>query len=412
MIVVSRLRAIAVRMLLVVLGVLLALLAAEAVARVLGAPYGQNNFGYRCDRWVGWRGLSNASQTVSVDGREDLVTRNAAGMHDQAFDTAKSAGTFRILLLGDSFVEALQVDLLDTLQARLETTLGPAMPAGTRLEVIAAAAGGWGPPNELMYYRTEGKALRPDMVVVLWVPENDLSDILPESRLTHQGIDCYSPYFAVCDGAVDPGPWFSAPGIPPTWQQCSPVKKRLVSMLNHVYQVSRLYQRLEPFLSSYYHKREYANPYAPWLVSTKPDLALEYAYRLTDGIYGRLAEEAAQEGARTAFVIVPSKTALMVKLDPDYLDERQDGRIEAGGDAVDVTLSNRRFAFLMKRRELPTLDLFPAFLARLEAGQEPLYWETDTHWNETGNELAAQQISQWLISGGLVPTGENQTAPR
>jgi len=58
----------------------------------------------------------------------------------------------------------------------------------------------------------------------------------------------------------------------------------------------------------------------------------------------------------------------------------------------------------MAQRHLPTLDLFPLFLDRLKAGQGPLYWQTDTHWNVEGNRMAAELIARWLVASDLVPT--------
>jgi hypothetical protein len=400
----STLRVIFVRAALVALGVVLALLAAEIGARIWGPPYQQQNSSYRCNRWLGWQGVSNLSREVTTNGGKHMAQLNASGMHDQAYEIAKPNDTFRILVLGDSFVEALQVDLAETMQTWLERDLQPQMPPGQKVEVIAAAAGGWSPANQLMFFRGIGQHLQPDLVLVLWVPENDLSDILPESRLTYEGINCYAPYFVLCDGAFDPGPWFSAPGVPPASQACSPTHKRLVSLLNRLYQASFLYQRLEPLLTAHYHKLEYANPYAPWLEQSQQDPTLDYAYELTEGVYTRLAQEAADMGAETAFVITPSKQALMVEYDPDYLRELQEGGMEAGGSSVDVTLPSQRFVDVMAQQHLPTLDLFPLFLEQLNTGQGPFYGEKDTHWNAKGNRLAAELIAQWLVASSLVPT--------
>ncbi len=392
------------RLLLVVLAVLFSLALLELVARLLGPPYGTTDSIYECDRLLGWRGKPNVSRIVTTDGYSHMTFWNSHGMHDGEFTVAKPEDTFRVLMMGDSFVEALQVDEGATSQHVLENILASVAPANTRIEVIAASSGGWGPTQELMFFRNEGKAYAVDLVLVMWVPENDLLDILPDERLTHGGVNCYAPYFAVCDGQFDPGPWFSTPGVQPTWQHCSPLKKKLVSGLNRLYFSSRLYQRLEPLLGQLHHKIEYANPYAPWLLGDHVFPVLNYSYQLTAGIYGRLAEEAAQAGAQTAFVIVPSKQALYVESEPGYLENLLENGVEIGGGEIDVTLPNQVFETLMAQKGLAVLDLYPEFLSRMPDAGEPLYWETDTHWTVAGNRLAAQLIADWLVENGLVPS--------
>src|SRR5215210_4761772 len=67
------------------------------------------------------------------------VTTNAARQRGPLVPVAKRPGTFRILVLGDSFVEAVQVAERERFIARLEAELNDGGP--TRFEVIDGGCG-------------------------------------------------------------------------------------------------------------------------------------------------------------------------------------------------------------------------------------------------------------------------------
>lgn len=331
-------------------------------------------------------------------------------MHDREHSREKPDGAFRILMLGDSFVEAQQVEEEQTSHHVLEETLNQLAEPGARFEVISGAIRGWGPAQQLLYFRSIGRSYAPDLVLVLWLPANDLTNVLPYDRLTGAGgTTCYIPYFAICDGRFDPEPWFPAPGFRPVWKSCPTWEKRLSSGLNYLYHHSRLYQWLEPVLARDAYRIDYANPYMPWLpAAAQEDEALNYAYRLTDHLLAQLAQEAGQAGAKLALVSVPFNVALYSDVEASFQRSvQQTIKAETGLDA-DPTLPNRTFSQLMAGRGLPVLDLHPLFLDYLRAGGEPLYWPADPHWNVNGNRVAAEMMAGWLVEQGLVPAGPNK----
>jgi stress-induced morphogen len=383
---------------LILIGVLVGLALAEVGARILGTPF-DKNVSYQCDRLVGWRGTPNFSRSTRVDEYEHEVIRNSRGMHDDEHETDKPDGTYRILILGDSFVEASEVEQEQTVHQILEDALNSHSPVGMRFEVIVGGIRGWGPAQELLYFRTEEQAYAPDLVLVFWYPKNDLQDILPDYRRTHEGINCYTPYFAICDGRFDPEPWFSAPGIAPAWKECSTIKKTLTRVLNHIYYNSRLYQHLEPLLAQSQGQIELDPWWLPWVKSAEADEILSYAYQLTDGIYSQLVDEVAQIGARTAFVVATPKEAVRSEVDPVFREQLEAG--PALGD-LDPVRPNQIFTDMMTKKGLPVLDLQPHLISSIRESGESLYWETDGHWNIDGNRVAAELMANWLLDQGIV----------
>jgi lysophospholipase L1-like esterase len=96
----------------------------------------------------------------------DVALRtNSLGFNDLEHARERTAGTLRVLLLGDSFVEGLQVPPERHLARRLEAL---AAADGRRLEVIAMGASGQGQGHELANYEALGRSFAPDVVFLFF----------------------------------------------------------------------------------------------------------------------------------------------------------------------------------------------------------------------------------------------------
>lgn len=103
---------------------------------------------------------------------------NSLGFIDKERKVEKQSDVFRILLLGDSFIDGQNVDVY------LEQELAKAMP-DRKFEVIPMGISGTGTLSHLAFYEKIGRRFSPDMVVDVFVP-NDFannSNILESVRL-------------------------------------------------------------------------------------------------------------------------------------------------------------------------------------------------------------------------------------
>jgi len=100
---------------------------------------------------------------------------NSHGFRDYERTYEKPAGVFRILVLGDSYIEALQVQLEDSFTALLEKILN-AHASSPQFEVLALGQSGFGTAEEFVRYLNFGLAYNPDLVVVAFLTGNDFQD--------------------------------------------------------------------------------------------------------------------------------------------------------------------------------------------------------------------------------------------
>jgi lysophospholipase L1-like esterase len=390
-------------------GCLIALLLLELGARLLPTPYPPDTGKFfACHNTLGWTGAPYF-QGVLEDARiyQELAF-NAQGMHDTDHAPEKPPGTFRILMLGDSFVQALQVGEAETAHQLLENRLNQASPPGrASVEVISAGVVNWGTNQQLVYYREQGQFFRPDLVLLMFYLGNDFQDNLPGNGLTVQGVNCYAPYFGLCEGQLVPSPLAYAPGLPPAQDSCSPFRQSLAQGAGQLYSYSRLYRQLDPLLVSRRPRQafgqEYDSPYSA-LYLPNDEAVLEQAWQITEATLAQLRREVeAGRGRLAVGLISPDIIIRLARLSPAEQDIfLRDNPIFA---QAQIDRPNQRLAAFLEQQDIPFLDLAPPMVDHLAANPSPLYFLGEGHWTAEGNRVAADALARWLVENNFFDQG-------
>ena len=154
----------------------LSFLAAEMFVRVV-APQPLNALRVRPDGV-----LSHVPGLDFMLHRKEYHTRvrtNADGLRDEDRPRAKPFGVTRVLVLGDSMIEGLQVDLAFTMPKQLQQRLEQEFPE-RRFDVINAGVSGSSGPQAARYLEKDGLLLDPDLVVATFTARNDVRDAAQE----------------------------------------------------------------------------------------------------------------------------------------------------------------------------------------------------------------------------------------
>lgn len=155
---------------LAILGILTATLAAEGALRLIEMtpfawkilPIAEVSL-YGPDIETGYAQRPNISGTWITENRARIET-NRLGLRDKPLEITKPAGQQRVALVGDSFAEALQVNLEETYQAIVEKILNSA----TRdIELINLGLAGATPAVQLVRARTRGLPFQPDVFLFM-----------------------------------------------------------------------------------------------------------------------------------------------------------------------------------------------------------------------------------------------------
>jgi hypothetical protein len=393
---------VAARLLLVLLAVLLPLLALEVAFRAAGpfipGNYDTGSYLTRDPRYGHYHPASY-SGWIKRDEYVVQIRTNAERQRGPAVPFEKAPGTFRILVLGDSFVEAAQVAEHERFIARLQALLN-AGGGPVKYELIDGGCGGWGAVQELLYLQEEGPRYKPDLVLLAFFTGNDVANNSYELELEGNVNAALKPYFEREAGGqltlLEPDP--PAPTL----------GERVGFFLR---ERSALYNVVE---SGVLQKLSLDDLWASWrdldasveltireaeVFKTRLDPRWRAAWAMTDTLLGRISTEAGAQGARLGIVIVPTRAQVL----PDAWRDLT-GSNEGRDRAFDPMQPNNLLSGIAGRISTPLLDLTPRFREVGRArGAAPLYFARDQHWTEAGHELAARTMADWLKGSGLIP---------
>jgi lysophospholipase L1-like esterase len=313
-------------------------------------------------------------RTLPSFGR--TIRTNALGFRDRDHPVSKPPGVFRVVLLGDSFMEALQVDFEDSFAHRLEGLLSEG--SGRTVEVVNAGVSGWGTDDQLTWLERHGLDLAPDLVVVAMTLHNDVSDNLAmEFHVYEDGRLRARPY-----QVMDLGPWL--------WLRAK------IAFATH----SQLYRFVVGQLTGARVERagKALNSHMKRLLEKDPDPRIAAGWAMTEELLGKLVALSRASGASAAVFLIPINKQLTEPIWTDFL--------EATGLPRDAMVRDRPEQVMRqwgRRTGVPVIDLLPVFDASLSERPRVLYLPQDGHWNADAHHLAAEAVAGSLLAQGLVP---------
>ena len=320
------------------------------------------------DSEVGYRLRPGASARYTTAEFDTRISINAQGVRDDQDIGPKPANERRIVVLGDSLVLSVQVDEAQTFCALLEQRLNQRGGA-IHYRVINAGVQGFGPVEELLFFREVAQAFHPDLVIETIFVGNDAEDAAASaSRLRGQ---------AAGTGAI-PSPEVSAlRRLVRGSMVLQTLRLRVVSVTDRV---NGWLSPPEPPLQTY---------------AAHPAARIAEGLRVSTDCVRQIAAEAGAEGARTMVMLVPARFQVD---DADY-DRLKDIVSGSGGKLV-RDAGTDRFKQALSVLPLPLLDVLPPLLASLPGPAE--YFQQTVHLTPRGHQIVAAALEQFIRSRHLV----------
>ncbi len=364
------------RVALVLLGILAPLLLVEIGLRIAGpllpgeyqtASFVETHpaFGRRNKPGAGWKKTSEYTSWVEISSK---------GLRGPEAEFAKPVGESRVLVLGDSFTFAEQVNLPDTFVQLLEDQLNSSGQATYR--VLNGGSNGWATANELIYLAKEGVRYQPDVVVLAFYVGNDISDNFrrvaaardaEEADLALRGVDALEGFRKLARAS----------------ETYTLFESGVLSKILHLNS------------SSDADSSEAAIRSAP---KTAED-GVE-AWAITEGLIRRMDQIARSQGARFVVMVIPSadQVAGNVRNRDEQDDPDDDDTVSAPG----LDKPQERLSEITGRLGVPTLDLLPDLRRQATRSRNRLYYRQNAHFTAAGHALAAQQLYEFLIAERMV----------
>lgn len=370
-----------------VTSLLLALGAAEILLRWTVPPrdyHAATRTLYEPDERLGWRFAPLARAVLEQPGGDfrSEVTINAEGFRDVEHLTS-GEDRWRIAVLGDSFVANLGVALDELFTSRLNESLGPPNVVRNR------GVSGYGQVQQLLLLEGLLADERPDVVVLVVFPRNDLADNLgtldwlqgygrPSARWEDEGLRIEERFDVPDPHDADEGS---------SWAR----RSRLYdlargALLHYVFPQGVPGYREPPELEFF---RRESTPQQP------------EGFAVFAALVELMRDRCQQHDCGFGVVVAPCDW---------QVDDSEWNALVKGWDLdaeqYDRLLPNQKIESICREASIPCLDLTPA-LRQAQAERAPLYFAHDRHWNATGNAVVAEALRAWLDREQLVsPTTE------
>jgi hypothetical protein len=367
------------------------------------------------DPVLGWRRPGGATFTLVRDGRPREIRTNSEGFRDIERRRAKPPDSTRIVVLGDSFVEAVEVDSQATFPRLLEQRLTEGS-CTRRFEVLNFGMRGYGTAQEYLLLEHRVLPYQPDIVVLAFFVGNDVYD---------NGLQYSMRY------RPRPGPFFRLDPVTGRLSRVDPPAEEVVSAVlghglvertlariprflwGHVQLYGMVVSRLQrlPRVGDAIRAGGLGGPMSPHegdifsaKENSKPELA--DAWRVTEAVLSAINGLVRANGSTLLVVLIPHPVQF-----PPYLRlyrERLDHQLVL----EDPDRPSRMLREMLGRLQISYMDLLPFFRTRLAGVSAPdLFRVQDGHFTERGHALVAELLHCELTRRHMVDLRSDRRGP-
>lgn len=363
----------------IVVSAMLLLLTAEGYLRIFVSPFREVEWPSRFESDVGHIFVPNS--VVRWTNHLDFWTEertNSLGFIDREPLVPKPDGVTRILVIGDSFVEAAQIPTQDKFYVLMEQILRDRF-STSRIDTVGLGYSGTGQTSQLPFYRKYRELLNPDLVILL-VVSNDISNNSTLLESVRYGTDPFHqprPFFYRAPGSA----YFEKLPIDPDWTKFQhQVEDAQDPLQKEVANLQYLKKRY-PDLAGSFLDWSPATTYTDDMFDAR-DLppVFEEALHTTREAFKVFSENFAAD--RVPFLVVLAEN---VTTTPDAINFEP---------TMEPGLRAKRLTSILVDLGISFLDLSPGFAAR--GVREDAIFNFDSHWNRTGHRWAAELISDYL----------------
>ena len=341
------------------------------------------------DEEIGYRFAPDCEYWYNRENDHPITGRmNNYGWRDDEWTLEKPENTYRVAVLGDSFVEAFQVELERTFLALAEKELNRT--SERAFELMTFGRSGFTQSEELIVLKQDVLRFKPDMVMLFFFPGNDIAEVSKETAPNKS-----RPFFTVSDEeqlVLDTS--FSSTSEYEMRSRINYIKQRsaLVSLISNRYNVYRLNRRVDEGEEGGESPQPASITGFHSLCTSSPDESYSRSYELNKILIREIADICMSEGIEFLIVVVDTDAYLPV------VEERY-REIDSTFDPYFFEDDLRSYS---EELGVGFIGLQSIFRKDYETHGKELHWG---HWNYGGHELVARSLVEALEAREPVSSG-------
>lgn len=324
------------------------------------------------------------------------VQTNQDGFHDRNFSIQKEENTFRIAVIGDSFVQSLEVPLEKTFHKKLEKRLNQNNDK-RNYEVYSFGRSGNGSSLNYLFLKNFVKKYQPDLVLHSFFPLNDLRD--DSIELTQTYIQETGDQEVVL-GKVYPDPHseLTASWIESELQK-QKEKRGEKSFFEKFFRKLAVVGWFKEKIKIFKYKLNQTESDQPLSSDSLPidfqvflkdqTEAYSKAWEIQKNLIHLIKNESEEIGAR--YVLFSLADSLRVNEQYKNLESWNDQK-------MNLNQVEERLKQISEELGVTYYPLYPYFKENLPAQGNEIAFPCDGHWNELGHDLAARGLYEFFMS--------------
>ncbi|MFT5111028.1 MAG: lysophospholipase L1-like esterase [Parasphingorhabdus sp.] len=300
---------------------------------------------------------------------------NHEGFRDLPRATYKDPLTRRVVVLGDSFVAAAQVNFEDSFHQRLQRQLTTNLSEDSELtvEVLNFGVSGYSTAQEYKVYHDYAAKYQPDVVVLCLFLGNDIGNNSPE--LSRKGRIFYNLNDS---GTLNPAVQLAE----------DLYGTGLIGTYSSFYRfVKRKSDRLKRKYSYYSERRAVMHRYNVFQDSPSPEW--QRAWQLTEALIVKLKADVESSGAKFLLMTIPDS----IQVYPEDWRQAMQNHVAANDNKKNPDAPLQRVRNMANRHQLQHLDLHPKLQSQYEKSAQRLYFDR-AHFNKAGHEFVGQLLAK------------------
>lgn len=352
---------------------------------------------HKFDQILGWYNRENYVQEIKGSCFEGRMFTNEHGMVNTSLlpDENEVLSSLRIALVGDSFFRGAEALCEGDLASFLREFIGECV-------IFNFGVSGYGTTQAFLTYNTRVRYFKPDIVVLGFLPHNDVDDNHP------------------CIGIPKPAPYAKAVenGIKIV-SPANPTSKLLYPLHSYLIERSALYSTTYNILHMhglyYFDDNNRGNEpdqtvckENPWpnrrssfgVFRSNPEPVWEEAWEVTEALLIAFKKAVVEDGGEFVLMILVGPN----EIDPMLKDKLRESKISVPYD-FDIEYPTKRLMAFSKKNGIRAIALLPKFnqykiIFELEAPY--FFYRCNGHWNPVGHYLAANNLVHYMVSESIL----------